>query len=225
MPRNRGRGRSVRGVNRAVHRLLKRDHLTTEPNWFINKTRNTDPPQYQSEPVFQRKIRAVTAGAAAGVFYTHNFIAKIHDMDKVFKYLKISRIDIYGQADGATITASAVLLAQGSNVSKTFSDTGVDGSRRSHISIGVCDKDNGFTAVGSTTNFLTLKAISKNGTSIDYDYIVDFHCQYYGNVSITSPIGAICIAKDRKITKDTTTKLEDTIDGFVLLHINDNIEN
>lgn len=179
---NRGRARRS-NANRRVAQILRSHHVTTSPTWYQIRTRSTDPPAYNNDPMYQRKVRFIGKGAAAGYEFTIDTIGKQSKFDLLFAYIMIERIDVYGQADASTIqcTVKDLKTIQPSyGITKNFTDAGVDGSRRSHISIAYPAKDNRLFKIADPAILMTLSSLSKNGTAQDYDYVIDIHCKFSG---------------------------------------------
>lgn len=177
-----GRGRRSRGggsqVQRQVKSILRRDLLTTSTGWVRNKTRNCDPPEYLYEPIIQRRVRAIAHIDVTGLIFTPFEIGAAHGMYATFRNVKVNRVDVWGKADGTTIS----LAAEFDGYQKTFTDVGVTGSRRSHVSIAISPRDAEWYAVSDQSELFTVRLYDEKATLIAGNCIVDFHCQFYGNV-------------------------------------------
>lgn len=177
---------SSRDVHKIVSKILRRDLLTTEPGWKSLKVRNFDPPNFTSEPIFTRRIRYVVAGAAAGNEIQIQALGQAYGMNRVFKYVSVSRIDVYGDANDSTLEVQVTQDMAGSP-KKFFVDTGVTGARRSHVAIVTAAKDRPWNLIASTDLLIKTRSVAANGTYEDFDYVVDFMAHYYGNVVISPP--------------------------------------
>lgn len=188
MPRTKLRRKGVpKNVERQITRKLKRDHLTEGPTWYRIPTRNVDPPQYSLDAQYQRKIRirptfVLTGGDITIAIVAANFAA-------AFAWIKISRVDIYGHATTEQIQCIARLPSAPLIMSRRFSDTGVEGSRRSHISIELAEQHNNFMPTNSTVAFLTVQIFSEAGIGLPGTLVMDFHCTLMGSKGINSEDG------------------------------------
>lgn len=187
MPR-RNKSISSRSVQKKIKSVLRTDQLTTHPGWKTIKSRRDDPPVYLYEPIIQRKIRAFVTIPATGLDMKFSSVANAHAMSNAFQFIGINRVDIYGVADGTTIVVEFFWREQRPF---TFTDTGVTGSRRSHISAKLANKEVDWYGVASTNNILNVKVYNTSATLVASSAVVDFYCQYYGNKPspVETPLG------------------------------------
>jgi len=190
----RGRGSSAAFVA-AVNRVLHSHHLTDIPQWFLIPTTNDDPLPLANDPVFQRKLRFIFKTAKVGADFAISQIGSSTGLATYFKQVLITRVDIFGEADENTIRINFKDLAGAASPTKVFQDSGTSGSRRSHIAVGYPMKNNRFFPINDASVLFNTRALSIIGDEIDYDFVVDIHCQFYG-LPVVPPVGWVIDATD-----------------------------
>jgi hypothetical protein len=183
MPPKRSRNsKSKQMTARKVKRVLRRDHLTEGATWYQIRTRNTDPPTYTVDAQYQRKIRLrltlpITGGDITIATIASQFVA-------AFSFIKIKRVDIYGHADSNSIACIARIPASPVIMTKRFTDTGVEGSRRPHIAIELAEQHNNFMPTNAPAIPFTLYLLNELGVGIIGTVIADFQVSLLGDKGI-----------------------------------------
>lgn len=176
MPR---RGRGNRGGARngtSARQIIKREHLTSEPGWFQNKSRRTDPPPYNQSAIYSRKVYSAGSTTATGITYKVSDIAAAITAGN-FAKIAITGIKVWGPTGDTGIELTA-FSTRDTKESKLVTDWGVAGEARSYISLGLANKDISWNGSGDATNVCTIKGVSTAGTYADAVILVAFTVMY-----------------------------------------------
>jgi hypothetical protein len=174
------RGRGNRGGAKAsaasARTLIKREHLTSEPGWFQNKSRRTDPPPYNQSAIYSRKVYSAGSTTATGITYKVSDIAAAITAGN-FAKIAITGIKVWGPTGDTGIELTA-FSTRDPKESKLVTDWGVAGEARSYISLGLANKDISWNGSGDATNVCTIKGVSTAGTYADAVILVAFTVMY-----------------------------------------------
>jgi hypothetical protein len=183
----RGRGKNP-GVNRQINNALRANHLTGIPGWYLIKSGQNDPPPYNDDAVYARKVRKVVATVADGGYAITpiNLTSALGFSASTFKYITLTRVDVWGIANQNGIKIS-IAPNSGPNGDRDFVDYGVSGSRRPHVAVGISPRDQTWYTTAATTVICVARTLSAVGVEIAGQVIIDAHVQFRG-IEVTGPI-------------------------------------
>lgn len=143
---NRRRGNRARNsetaLARAVNNRFRNLHLEAQ-HWVLKRKRNTDPPPYIPDPIYQRKTRInlldadTMTNVTVGQIVSATFPLVPLTGNLAFNKLKIRAVTLYGHAAadgfvGLQPTENSTIFGVDS---REFTDQGIQGSRRPCIRI------------------------------------------------------------------------------------------
>jgi len=181
-------GRKNPGINRQINNALRANHLTGIPGWYLIRSNQDDPPPYNDDAVYARKVRKVVATTADGGYAITpiNLTSALGFSASTFKYITLTRVDVWGVANNDGIKLS-VAPNSGPNGDRDFVDYGVTGSRRSHIAVGISPRDQTWYTTAATTVIAVGRVLSPVGVGIVGNIVIDAHVQFRG-IELSTPI-------------------------------------
>lgn len=150
------------------------------PRWNLLKSRRFDPPAYNDQPVFSRKVRHLIPTATANTVIAYNAIVQDAGPSYIlaFNTLMVKRIDIWAGAAAAPLEVMTFIISDQfrddveSRPDRRFSDFGVTGARRPHLSLQ-CPLS-AQRPIESASTATVLEIVSAT-TGVIIDFYVDFY--------------------------------------------------
>lgn len=192
-PKRRGTSRRS-NVDRRISAYVHRLHLNSPPTWYLVKSRNTDPPPYNEDAIYQRKVRiAATLTVAGYPVVPDDVISSAGLTSTSFELFSINEIKVYSDA-GVTVSGGAApsigirlstrIIQQVPKptgtaitlIDREFSDYGVTGARRPCIHVRINPKDQGFidsSQTDPTSPVLFVQTIGPGGIPVIGSVIID----------------------------------------------------
>jgi len=185
-PGRRGRAKNP-GINRQINNALRANHLTGIPGWYLIKSGQNDPPPYNDDAVYARKIRKVVATVAAGGYTITPTIltTALGFSATTFKSITITRIDVWGYAQANGVKLSVTNSGPGND--RDFVDYGVIGARSPHVAVGISPRDQIWYTTAATTTIAVARTLNQAGAEVAGNVIIDVHVQFRG-IELSTPI-------------------------------------
>lgn len=175
MPNRRGNRRGT-AYSRAVTSTVRRLRLNAPDRWYSLRSKQWDPPQYKNAPVWTRKVRMEYEAPQAGSHVTYRDVATAMGIptegDKIFTAMYINRIDVWAMASQSSVTIRAY-TQDSDNPDAEFSDYGVQGARRPHVSIALPLHAVRTVQLSSWTRRVV------SFPEVSGKVVIDFHCAFW----------------------------------------------
>jgi len=188
-------------VRKIISNTLRKTNLTSLPGWHPVKTKNFDPPPYNDDAVYQRKIRFAEPVPVNGFKLSCVNITGAIGLGTIFKEMTVTRLDVYGSdVEGVIVSADGPF---GHTSPQEFSDFGVPGSRRGHVAIEICPKDQEWLHTDDANVLFTIFCTVPNGTPSAGTVIIDIHAMYRNTIT------ALKLRRNPALADSFATTLQD----------------
>lgn len=170
---NQNRQRAVRQIANKIHSM----HLNSAPTWYRIASRVDDPPPYVTDVIYSRKVRVTSIVSTFSVTYQDIRDAIGLTQANFFTRMFVRRIDAYGDTTNSiSLTPHLADTPVLTRPDRAFTDIGVPGSRRPHISVNVSPKDSSYVTLFSQ--------IVCTGGSVTFNtfvppIIIDFFVEFF----------------------------------------------
>lgn len=169
------RGGKTTNVAKQVNNAVRRLHLNAEPTWHLARGRNNDPPPYNTDVAYVRKVRLT--GTAATAIDPTIINSAVFGATEPFARMMVTRFEAWGPAaaNSHLIVQPTDFAFQGNQGSgKTYSDFGTQGARRPHLVLTASPKDLAWVSTGVITSLFGINAGPNNTGQWIADLMVHF---------------------------------------------------
>lgn len=180
MSSSNNRQRKSTNVDRRITSHIRRLHLNARPDWFMVRSRSKDPPIYNEDVKFNRKLRVITGVGTSGLdWHVSDILSALPGVAS----FSVSEIMFYGAGAAAsstiTVRARANLPTLANSTSpRTFQDTGVPGQSRSKVHLRFPNTHLvEYGQANLTTILFNLVLRDESAAQITGDVIMDFVLQ------------------------------------------------
>lgn len=187
---SKNRNNKNRNTDRIVSAHIRKLHLNSPPCWFKVPSKNGDPPVYNEDAIFQRKIRIIASSATATpVNINAKGCADAAGLTSTaFNKVVIVEAHFYSSSNDAGLRVATFMpneVGSAFKNDKIFTDQGVSGQARSHVKVRLNPKDNRPIPTTSTDSvFLVTGVDGATGAVVGAALVIDVLCQFYSSVAV-----------------------------------------
>lgn len=183
MNQNQQRRRGRQAPRTKIVRVARELHRA--PGWYKVSNRNTDPPQYSHDPIYQRKVRIGISTGVDGINFTAKMIADACGMAAAFTRMSLRAISAYGPTNQSLLCVCYVPTSGTAGYQqREFQDAGVAGNKRACIKVRISPRDVAWTNTADDTQANRLfraVGMDDSGGRVDVFVVVDFEVMFQTN--------------------------------------------